>query len=254
MDEEATRSKAELNNTVMEEFQNTIRRLQDRSYEVCLPWIREDKLKKVLTELAKSYKIMATFDITKRYSRNAMVKTNSSTTPIRPVDASSKSMEDQSDCGHRESRPNNFSSRRGSQVPQIYTSFRRMKVYQHCRVVFGVTSSPSLLAAVLQYHLRNYQARTFQKKTQHLLLPAKFNLRDWEFAVVAVCESEKIVSTLGMEWNMKDDMLGVPRSLIKLGDDSRIGLFTDNGCGLGSTKLTKRTMLFETNAVLDPLG
>ncbi|KAF2887086.1 hypothetical protein ILUMI_19087 [Ignelater luminosus] len=120
-------------------------------------------------------------------------------------------------------------------------------------VRYGTTAEGIIRRCVTSFDTL-YQARTFQKKTQDLLLPAKFNLRDWEFAGVAICESEKIVSTLGMEWNMKDDMLGVPRSLIKLGDDSRIGLFTNNGCGLGSAKLTKSTMLSETNTVLDPLG
>ncbi|GFT65524.1 uncharacterized protein TNCV_649251 [Trichonephila clavipes] len=110
----------------------------------------------------------------------------------------------------------------------------KTKIYQHKRVVFGITSSPFLLEATLEYHLKQvsgHRQLTAQKllesvdvdncltsvdnaedierfmlESKEILSLAKFNLRGWVHTGVSeaekgtLLEEEKKVPVLGLIW------------------------------------------------------
>lgn len=221
-----------------------------------------------------------------------------STTPVRPVfDASAKCKGGVSlnDC--LEKGPNmleripavmsRFRSKRIGVTADIKKAFLQMSVaerdrnalkflwwadedckevvtYRHARVVFGVKSSPFLLAITLQHHLRKYgldnpeiaekllhslyvdntvvsvdsmkEAEEFQKWSQELLIAAKFDLRGWEFGPSS---EEKEVPILGMNWKTKSDTLSLClEGVVKKSD----------------LPVTKRGLLAAVNSVFDMMG
>ncbi|GBN50017.1 hypothetical protein AVEN_95574-1 [Araneus ventricosus] len=114
----------------------------------------------------------------------------------------------------------------------------KLKVFCHTRVVFGVKSSPFLLASVIEYHieagkgfdcefkkilkqsfyvdnvlgsLTSYEdLNNFFSKSTQLMLQGGFELRDWESTG---CKTEHGWETpvLGMKWNRQLDSLRVHR-------------------------------------------
>ncbi|CAL8117960.1 unnamed protein product [Orchesella dallaii] len=138
-----------------------------------------------------------------------------------------------------------------------------LKEYRHCRVVFGVSSSPFILGATLKHLLQaaplhlmgtsgllqdslyvdnlvasvktSEEALRLRREADELLLSSKFELRDWEIGPINEC---KDVPVLGLRWDMRED---------KLFCDVRVNNEDD-------LVITKRKILSLANAVFDPIG
>ncbi|MCP4486607.1 MAG: hypothetical protein GY820_04700, partial [Gammaproteobacteria bacterium] len=150
-----------------------------------------------------------------------------------------------------------------------------VQTYRFCRVMFGVISSPFLLAATLKYHLQNEgseisqnildntyvdnvltgaetpdEASRMYHSTKEIFKNAAMNLREWasnstEF-LQSIPEFDRtkggdIVKVLGLIWDIKHDTLKVsdPKAL-------KSGLFTES--------VTKRQVLNTVASLFDPLG
>lgn len=141
------------------------------------------------------------------------------------------------------------------------------RIYRHCRIVFGVTASPFLLGAVLNYHFKRMEPeydstvgvlqRSFyvdnlitsvdsQEELEKLRTEAVevmgracMNLREWTSNVeTAAAGGARSVLVLGLSWNLDRDTLScVPREQTN-----------------SDQKLTKRRMLSIVHQIYDPLG
>ncbi|UYV73046.1 hypothetical protein LAZ67_10001662, partial [Cordylochernes scorpioides] len=113
---------------------------------------------------------------------------------------------------------------------------KTLKFYKHCRVVFGLTSSPFLLAATIKYHLSLPQfqdnrcaellARSFYvdncilslssthdvkkiiKESSDIMMQAKFELRDWMWNEPGITKQDP-ASILGMKWHLQTDTIAI---------------------------------------------
>ncbi|XP_071653126.1 uncharacterized protein [Temnothorax longispinosus] len=143
-------------------------------------------------------------------------------------------------------------------------------VFRHKRVVFGVSSSPFLLAGTIEYHLEQLlqeveteeekmiilqllksfyvdncvtsvdseaEVRRFEDVAKKVMAKGKFDLRCWEYTGQA--EPEMTTSVLGLLWNKVDDTLGLAPSLLEPRTTSQV---------------TKRTILSAAQRVFDPIG
>ncbi|UYV83459.1 hypothetical protein LAZ67_23001100 [Cordylochernes scorpioides] len=154
-----------------------------------------------------------------------------------------------------------------------------LRIYQHKGMVFGVTSSPFLLAATLKLHLEQYGneryvipllkcmkmdncvnsvtslevAQVFQQQSIDLLSPAGLNLREWQMGGPGIVNSENI-SVLGMKWDTADDTLTISDELMVTPKYKSLDRENDTEIENQTHKLTKGIMLSEAHAVFDPLG
>ncbi|GFW45139.1 integrase_H2C2 domain-containing protein [Trichonephila clavipes] len=179
-----------------------------------------------------------------------------STTKVRPVfDGSAKEKNSPSinDCLEKRKNDN-------------------ITVYQHNRVVFGISSSPFLLGATIEFHLKN--APDHYKETAHTLLESfyvdnlvcsvnskekldklivesqeileegKFELRGWEHNNLdpqtenTVPTERRSVPVLGLKWDLDQDLLSVD---IKVHESK-------------NEILTKRKILSLVHKIFDPIG
>ncbi|KAI5638994.1 pao retrotransposon peptidase domain-containing protein [Phthorimaea operculella] len=146
---------------------------------------------------------------------------------------------------------------------------KEMIVYRHCRVVFGLTCSPFLLAATINHHLGKYEGKLkesadrlkasfyvdncvtsleikeetekFISDAKSIMLDAKFELRGWitaPFQNVEMTGAEENISVLGLTWLIKEDQL-------KCHYD-----FSDTT----QEKVSKRQLLSVAQRVFDPVG
>ncbi|XP_015120388.1 uncharacterized protein LOC107043403 [Diachasma alloeum] len=196
-----------------------------------------------------------------------------STTRIEPVfDASARDKSSPSLNQCLDPGPNLIESRRAEVLVETpwFQRYHRYQRYQHCRVVFGVTSSHFLLRATIDLHreeaikragseeersvlnqLKNSfyvdncvtsvsskeSAERFQNIATSTMADGGFDLRGWKFSDDV--SEQKSSPVLGLSWDKDLDVLQLADSLLihEL-----------------PTKITKRTILSITQKVFDPLG
>ena len=238
-------------------------------------------------------------DIAANYLPHRAVIKESSTTPIRPVFDASAGMKGHpslNDCLH--SGPNlielipdvllRFRERKIGISSDVRRAFLQLsvakedrdclrflwwhdeenktcKIFRHARVVFGVTSSPFLLASVIRYHIQNDQdydayfktkllqsfyvdnsltsvdtpleLEEFKQKSIELMQKGSFELRSWEHSYCKDLPTESTV--LGLNWNKAEDTLKVNMSWLK---------------EISMEKVTKRSILSIAHRIFDPIG
>ncbi|UYV79909.1 hypothetical protein LAZ67_18001024 [Cordylochernes scorpioides] len=125
---------------------------------------------------------------------------------------------------------------------------KTLKFYRHCRVVFGLTSSPFLLAATIKYHLSllqfqdnrcaellarsfyvdncilslssTHDVKKFIKESSDIMMQAKFELRDWMWNEPGITEQDP-TSILGMKWHLQTDTIAINVQSLKNIDEEK---------------------------------
>ncbi|UYV74112.1 hypothetical protein LAZ67_11002145 [Cordylochernes scorpioides] len=162
------------------------------------------------------------------------------------------------------------------QVREEYREFLRflwwkkdqkiLKFYRHCRVVFGLTSSPFLLAATIKYHLSlpqfqdnrcaellarsfyvdncilslssTHDVKIFIKESSDIMMKAKFELRDWMWNEPGITEQDP-ASILGMKWHLQTDTIAINAQSLKNIDEEK--------------SITKRSILSACHRIFEPI-
>ncbi|GFY26471.1 uncharacterized protein TNCV_2878031 [Trichonephila clavipes] len=143
---------------------------------------------------------------------------------------------------------------------------KKFEIFRHCRLVFGLTCSPFILAAVLNYHLeetKKYFPDTSEKlknsfyvdncvtsvcgaeelshfiqEAKQLLAMACFDLRGWEHTLEPIqIHLAEPTQVLGLLWNRNEDVLFCNLQSA----DFKPGEYT-------------RSILCTTQKIFDPLG
>jgi len=205
----------------------------------------------------------------------------SGTTPIRPVfDASAKTKGSPSLNDSLEKGPNliemlpdillRFRSRRYGLIADIKKAFLMISIreedrdflrflwwedgkeveYRHCRVVFGMTSSPFLLAATLNHHLKKFteeksvveelrkslyvdnsvasfedlaELKKFMEVSTRVLAAAKFELRGWEWTTTSELPpleaTKHKIPVLGLLWDLERDEISLDLRAMEVTND-----------------------------------
>ncbi|UYV84906.1 hypothetical protein LAZ67_X003949 [Cordylochernes scorpioides] len=142
----------------------------------------------------------------------------------------------------------------------------KIRTLRHTRVVFGLTCSPFILAAVLKYHLdsivdyrkpvadvlrRSFyvdnlvfsvdepdELKRFREVANDIMDEAKMTLREWKYGGSRILVNKEDSRVLGLYWNKERDTLRchIPQDTTKYGE------------------VTKRTLLSNLQKFFDPLG
>ncbi|UYV84514.1 hypothetical protein LAZ67_X002426 [Cordylochernes scorpioides] len=142
----------------------------------------------------------------------------------------------------------------------------KIRTLRHTRVVFGLTCSPFILAAVLKYHLESIvddrkpvadvlkrsfyvdnlvfsvdepdELERIREVANDIMDEAKLTLREWEYGGSKILENKEDSRVLGLYWNKERDTLRchIPQDTTKYGE------------------VTKRTLLSNLQKFFDPLG
>ncbi|GFX15068.1 CCHC-type domain-containing protein [Trichonephila clavipes] len=149
-----------------------------------------------------------------------------------------------------------------------YDNEGNIRTYRHARVAFGVTSSPFLLMAVINYHLlkesvkeryseeflkksqdsfyvdncvtsvqNNAELRIFVESTTNVMKEGMFDLRGWESSAIFSESTTSLV--LGLIWDKNSDTLEIDSESLKFDEKE---------------KITKRKILSLVSRVFDPIG
>jgi len=142
-----------------------------------------------------------------------------------------------------------------------------IRIFRHCRVVFGVNCSPFLLAAVIEFHLRHCKTEkeiakklqssfyvdncvtsvdseeelnVFISKATSIMSKAKFELRCWEHTQIHndCTLTPDPAKVLGLLWDKQEDSLFCDVQKIELGE----------------LPVTRRNVLSLVQKVFDPIG
>ncbi|UYV61780.1 hypothetical protein LAZ67_1006508 [Cordylochernes scorpioides] len=261
MDDGQAESKKETDQAVMDKFRTETKRLESGRYEVYLPWIEPaQKLKENKSHAKKRLRKM-TEDLKKRgfyHHYNKIFEEWEENGIIERIQ-------------HRKGLPPNISGKKDRQFLRFLWwedgKQDNLRIYQHKRVVFGVTSSPFLMATTLNLHLEQYEnerevipllkcivtsleeAQVFQQQSIDLLSSAGFNLREWQMGGPGIVNSENI-SVL----DTADDTLTISDKLMMTPTYKSLDRENDAEIENKTHKLTKMIMLSEAHAVFDPLG
>ncbi|UYV70044.1 hypothetical protein LAZ67_7001587 [Cordylochernes scorpioides] len=143
---------------------------------------------------------------------------------------------------------------------------KTLNFYRHCRVVFGLTSSPFLLAATIKHHLSlpqfqdnrcaellarsfyvdncilslssTHNVKIFTKESSDIMMQAKFELRDWMWNEPGITEQDP-ASILGMKWHLQTDTIAINVQSLKNIDEEK--------------SITKRSILSACHRIFDPI-
>ncbi|GFX36442.1 integrase catalytic domain-containing protein [Trichonephila clavipes] len=149
-----------------------------------------------------------------------------------------------------------------------YDNEGNIRTYRHARVAFGVTSSPFLLMAVINYHLlkesvkeryseeflkklqdsfyvdncvtsvqNNAELRIFVESATNVMKEGMFDLRGWESSAIPSESTTSLV--LGLIWDKNSDTLEIDSESLKFDEKE---------------KITKRKILSLVSRVFDPIG
>ncbi|GFX09225.1 CCHC-type domain-containing protein [Trichonephila clavipes] len=149
-----------------------------------------------------------------------------------------------------------------------YDNEGNIRTYRHSRVDFGVTSSPFLLMAVINYHLlkesvkeryskeflkklqdsfyvdncvtsvqNNAELRIFIECATNVMKEGMFDLRGWESSAIPSESTTSLV--LGLIWDKNSDTLEIDSEPLKFDEKE---------------KITKRKILSLVSRVFDPIG
>lgn len=251
---------------------------------------------------------------------HAVFNPKSSTTPIRPVfDASAKTKGNPSlnDC--LEAGPNliefilsiliRFRMKQYGSISDVEKAFLqisiaekdrnylrflwykngKIQIYRHCRVVFGIKSSPFLLAATLNYHLDNTDKEFekvcnllksstyvdncvisvdtkeeldhFVENSKKICSEAKFNLRNWVWNrgdaitkdVSGVGSSECGLETGSITSQDTSNTVSVLGLIWNVNEDT-FSLDLQKILSQSDQVITKRSILAASHKIFDPLG
>ena len=150
----------------------------------------------------------------------------------------------------------------------ILNTDNNTQIFRFCRVPFGVISSPFLLAATLDFHLKNSRSEAAEKIRENIYVDNVITgTTSTQNATQFYRDSKQIMSKAGMnlrDWasNDRDVLHKIPLSDRSSGEQMKVlGLtwtITEDQLALNCTNfdqtLTKREVLKQIATVFDPLG